>query len=60
MKHWMNKGNCQFDLLLGGQVQQVLGKMIDMDDAGCTILLATNGQEHAYTWAVVQHICDAP
>lgn len=60
MKHFMNKGHMQFDLLLGGVPQQVIGKMISCDSSGCVILLENNGQEHFYAAHVIQHICEAP
>lgn len=60
MHHWLNKGHCQFDLVFLNFHQVVIGKMISFDHAGCTILLENNGEEHAYSWSVIQHICLAP
>ena len=60
MKHFINSGHCQFDLLVGGTVQQVIGKMIHCDQTGVTIVLENNGETHAYAFGVVQHICLAP
>lgn len=60
MKYFLNVGHCQFDLLMNGVHQQVIGKMVGHDSSGCTILLEATGQLHSYSWSVVQHICLAP
>lgn len=60
MKHFLNIGHCQFDLLMNGVHQQVIGKMINIDGNGCAIMLEATGQVHCYSWSVVQHICLAP
>lgn len=60
MRHWMNIGHCQFDLMLGGVAQQIIGKMVAYDEMGVTILKEDDGTEHCYAAGVVQHITLAP
>jgi hypothetical protein len=60
MKHYLNVGHCQFDLFMLGSHQQVIGRMINHDSSGCSILLEATGEVHSYSWSVVQHICLAP
>lgn len=60
MHYYHNVGHCQFDLLLLGNVEQVIGKMIQSDAQGCTILIERDGTIQSYSWNVVQHIALAP
>lgn len=60
MKHLLNLGHIQFDLLLGGVPQQLVGKMVKADDIGCSIVSERDGVEHYYTWKVIEHAVAAP
>jgi hypothetical protein len=60
MKYWLNQGHIQFDLLLGGVAQQVVGKMIDCDTLGITLIKESDGTTHSYAISVVQHATPAP
>ena len=59
MKYFLNKANTQFDILLGGSVEQVIRTMVYHDESEATILVASTGQYHAYTWSVIQHATTA-
>ena len=60
MKHFLNVGHCQFNLVMLGQAMQVIGKMIHCDDTGITIITESTGEVHSYASGVVQHVCLAP
>ena len=60
MRYWLNIGHVQFDLLLGGQAQQIIGKLVHCDETGCTILKENDGTLHSYSLDVVQHATLAP
>lgn len=60
MKHWLNITHVQFDLLIGGNVEQVIGKLIHCDETGCTIQLESDSSIHSYALWVVQHATNAP
>lgn len=55
MRYWMNIGHVQFDLLLGGNVEQIIGKLVHCDESGCTIVKESDGTIHSYALSVVQH-----
>ncbi len=57
MRHFMNVGHVQFDLLIAGNAEQVIGKMVHADELGITILVESTGEYHAYGLLVVQHAC---
>ncbi len=50
----------QFDLIIAGSAEQIIGKMIHADGEGCVILKESDGTEHGYNWNVIQHITEAP
>lgn len=56
MHQWLNVGHCQFDLWFQGGPQQVIGKMVKVDELGAEILLEKDGTTHSYSWAVIQHV----
>lgn len=60
MRAWLNVGHIQFDILLGGTVEQIVGKLVHCDETGCTIQKETDGTLHSYSLSVVQHATPAP
>lgn len=60
MKHFLNVGHCQFNLVFLGSAQEIIGTMVDCDETGVTILIESSGEYHSYAIGVVQHVCLAP
>lgn len=60
MRYWLNINHVQFDLLLGGSVEQIIGKLVHCDETGCTIIKEDDSVVHSYSLAVVQHATLAP
>lgn len=60
MRHYLNKGHIQFDLIIGSSVEQIIGKMIHADQEGCIIEQESDGVLHGYSWQVIMHACEAP